>query len=130
MGRAIPYDYRVKIVKSFQSGKNPKEIADEVGYSESGVKKIWSNYKKQGESSFYNNYKNSGRKSTYPKVIKEKIDKIRDNNQGASYVCSKLKQLNPSLSIPHMRTIQRWWVKEQTNLPKGRPSEEKKELGA
>lgn len=128
MGKAIPYAYRIKIVERLKAGENYKALSEEMGYSESGIKKIWRNYKKEGEESFKNKYKNCGRNSSYNQELWEKVKEIRDNGQGGSYVYSKLNQLYPDLSIPSERTIQRWWVKEGTNRKKGRPLDIEKKV--
>lgn len=130
MGQAIPYDYRIKIVKKIESGQSYQETAEEFGYSKSGIKKIWYAYKKEGESSFITKYSNCGRTSPYQEEIRDKVDEIRDNQQGGTYVYSKLKAKYPDLPIPSVRTLTRWWSKEQTNRPKGRPREAEKKSGA
>lgn len=129
MGKAIPYDYRAKIVIKIESGQSYQETAAEFGYSESGIKKIWYAFKKEGESSFIPKYGNCGRISPYKEEIRDKVDEIRDNQQGGTYVYSKLKAKHPDLSIPSVRTLTRWWAKEQTNRPKGRPKEKEKKNG-
>lgn len=129
MGRAIPYDYRVKIVKKIESGQNYAETAEEFGYSESGIKKIWYAYKKQGAACFTTKYGNCGRISPYQNDVRNLVNKIRDNQQGATYVYSKLKVVNPDLPVPSARTLTRWWVKEQTNRVKGRPKDKEKKIG-
>ena len=130
MGKAIPYDYRVKIVERIKSGQNYQETAAEFSYSESGIKKIWYAYKKDGPSSFVPKYANCGRSSPYNKDIRDNVSKIRDNQQGGSYVFSKLKAQYPDSPTPSIRTLTRWWAKEQTNRPKGRPKAAEKKLGA
>lgn len=130
MGKAIPYDYRVKIVERIKSGQSYEETATEFGYSKSGIKKIWYTYKKEGSSSFIPKYANCGRSSPYNKDVRDKVSEIRDNQQGGSYVFSKLKANHPDLPTPSIRTLTRWWAKEQTNRPKGRPRDTEKKIGA
>jgi len=126
MGKAIPYDFRVRIIKKIESGQSYQETAEEFGYSESGVKKIWYAFQKEGESSLVPKYANCGRKSPYKKEIRDRVDKIRDNQQGGTYVYSKLKEKYAEEPIPSVRTLTRWWKKEQTHRPKGRPREKEK----
>lgn len=128
MGKAIPYDYRVKIVQRLQGGERTKDLALEFGYSESGIKKIWYGYKKEGEEVYHNKYSNCGSPRKYSKTIKRAISEIRDNNQGGGYVRSKLEQHYPGQKIPSERTLQRWWVSEGTNREKGRPRDNEKKV--
>ena len=99
-----------------------------MGYSESGIRKIWYGYQKEGKKIYENKYGNCGPKSDYRITVRAAIKEIRDNEQGAYYVHSKLKQKYPKLAIPSARTIQRWWVKEGTNRTKGRPREYEKKM--
>jgi len=66
----------------------------------------------------------------YDSKIRASIKEIRDNEQGSTYVRSKLLQKHPNMTIPSARTIQRWWVKEGTNREKGRPMDCEKKDGA
>ena len=43
MGKAIPYDYRLKIGERIKSGESYDTISQEMGYSKSGIKKVISN---------------------------------------------------------------------------------------
>jgi len=130
MGKAIPYAYRKKIVARRKSGESYKSISKALGYSESGIKKIWYKYQKEGESCFKTNYKNCGSRTVYGKTVREAVFKLRDNQQGSSYIHSKLLIEHPNLAIPSARTLRRWWVKEQTNRKKGKPTEGEKRGGA
>ena len=121
MGKAIPYDFRVKIIERIQEGESYHILAQEMGYSESGVKKIWYAFKKYGEASLCNKYKNCGRNPLYTTSVHDAIKEIRDNKQGGGYVRSKLEQKYPHLAIPSERTLQRWWVSAGTSNEKGRP---------
>jgi hypothetical protein len=128
MGKAIPYDYRVKIVQRLQGGEKAKEVAQEFGYSESGIKKIWYSYLKQGDQAYKTEYGNCGRRQNYDDSIKKKVEELRDNNQGGGYIRSKLKQHYPDVQLPSERTIQRWWVQQGTNRKKGRPRDYEKKM--
>lgn len=128
MGKAIPYDYRVKIIEKIKSGQSYESVALELGYSESGVKKIWYAYKKEGDSAFQTKYSNCGSSSPYGQDVRGKVAELRDNEQGSNYIYSKLKEKYPDLSAPSPRTLNRWWAENQTNRPKGRPKSAKKKL--
>ncbi len=118
MARPIPYDYRVKIIRDRQAGKTFKQIAQQLGYSLSGVKKIWRQFQTHGEAGLDFNYHNCGRRSPYDEKLRELIDSIKDGDQGAPFVRSVLAYQNPDLPIPHERTIQRWWKSKGANRPK------------
>jgi len=128
MGKAIPFDYRVKIVERIKEGESVKQLVKEMGYSESGIKKIWYSYKKEGSQAFKTKYSNCGRRSKYGEDVRGLINEIRDNDQGGDYVRSKLGQKHPEKLIPSSRTIQRWWVKEGTNRKKGKPLDIEKKV--
>jgi len=128
MGKPIPYETRVKIVARKKKGQTSKSIAAIFNLSLSGVNKIVRQYKKEGETAFQTRYANCGRASIYTKEVRTEVATIRDNNQGAYYVRSKMVQRGDS-SIPSARTMQRWWVQAQTNRTKGRPSDTEKKLG-
>lgn len=129
MAIPIPYDLRKQIIKLRNTGMTYSSISKEVGYSLSGVKKIWYRYQKEGEESLTTQYHNCGRKSDFVQAVHDAIAEIRTGDQGASYVYSKLKQDYPHLQRPCIRTIQTWWEKASTNRPKGRPSNKEKKLG-
>jgi len=128
MGSSIPYNYRKLIVAKRKSGKSYTEISQELGYSISGIKKIWYAYQKLGEASYSTNYKNCGRKSPFDKSVKDSITKIRTGQQGAPFVFSKLHKDYPHKRIPSIRTLQSWWQTKKVSCPKGRPSNEKKKM--
>ena len=128
MGKAICYDVRTKIIKRRQSGESYKSIAEDFGVSQSGVKKIWYRYQKVGEAAYLPDYSNCGRPVIYKAATYEEVDSIRDNAQGAAYVHSKLVQKHPQKQVPSIRTLQRAWVKQGTQRPKGKPSDREKKV--
>lgn len=121
MAKPIPYDYRVRLIKLRQSGRTYSSIAKEFGISERSIQRLWKRYQIEGESALKTKYHQSGRRSTYSSIIRDKIAEIRDGDQGAPYVRSQLLMKNAEEEIPHERTIQRWWLKQGINRPKGRP---------
>jgi len=125
----IPYDYRKLIVSKRLQGIPYHKIQEEIGYSISGIKKIWYQYQQEGESSYSTKYENCGRKSAYPQAVHDAIDSIRTGEQGASFVYSMLQLKFPHLPCPSIRTIQQWWANQQTNRPKGRPRDLEKKVG-
>ena len=129
MGRPIPFDYRKLIIKRKNAGQTFSEIAQHLGYSLSGIKKVWYNYQRYGSSSLQTNYKNCGRKPSYTDSTYDLIDKLRNAQQGASYIYSKFQLQHPDESVPCIRTIQRYWASKKANRPKGRPCKREKKLG-
>jgi len=129
MGKALSYAIREKIILRREKGQPFKQISTDLACSESGVKKIWYAYKKQGKDCLSNNYANCGKKSTYPETVRSAVSLIRDNQQGANYVHSKLLKDYPNLRIPSVRTLTRWWKKEGTNRERGRPRTTEKKDG-
>lgn len=121
MATAIAYDFRKKIVKMRQEGKTYKTIATTFHCSEKSVQRLWKKFQVEGSSCFETKYHLSGRKKTFNKELLDKIAEVKDADQGAPYVRSVLLAKYPSLEIPHERTLQRWWKKEGTNRPVGRP---------
>ena len=120
---------RVKIVARKQKGQSTESIAALFKLSKSGVDKILRQHKKEGDAAFHTRYANCGRTSKYSNQVRTTIATIRDNGQGAYYVRSKMVMQDVTSSIPSTRTIQRWWAKEETNRPKGRPKGTEKKHG-
>lgn len=129
MASPIPYDVRVKIIERMRSTGSIKELAQEFGFSISGVRKIWKQYELKGESAYNTNYSNCGCHSIYGQKVRDLVNEIRDNRQGANYVSSKLLVKHPNTLSPTPRTLQRWWVKEDSNRSQGRIPEEEKKRG-
>ncbi len=130
MGKAIPYDFRVKIIERRKAGEDYSDIADDLQLSISGVKKLWYKYCRQGDAALSTAYKNCGRKSPYGSDVRQAVKKIRDNAQGAGYVRSKLEMQYDNGAIPSARTIQRWWSAEGVSRPRGPVHKRKKKGGA
>lgn len=127
MGKALSYTIREKIVARRKKGQSFKQISIDLGCSESGAKKIWYAFKKHGPTAFVNNYSRCGRCSPFSQAVHDAVNEIRDNDQGATYVYSKLVKKYPDLVAPKARTLSRWWKKQGTNRQRGRPvSSEKK----
>jgi hypothetical protein len=129
MARPIPYDYRKKIIRDRKLGKSSLDIAQELGYSLSGVKKIWSDYQKRGELSLKTSYHNCGISSIYDSSTRQIIDGIKTGQQGAPFVYSMLHFKHPEVESPSIRTMQRWWSKEKIGRPQGRPLKSEKKVG-
>ena len=129
MGKALSYAVREKIILLRGKGKDFEEISTSLDCSVSGAKKIWYAYKRDGKAALKNNYDNCGRSSPFSQQVREIINEIRDNNQGATYVYSKLVKDYPDLAKPKARTLSRWWKKQETNRQRGRPVSSEKKHG-
>lgn len=121
MAKPIPYDYRRQLVTLRKSGKKFKEIVKIIPYSEASLKRLWSRYKKEGEKGLLTRYQNCGIKSPYEETVKERIDSVKDGDQGAPYVRSQLLELYPEMKVPSERTIQYWWKSAGASRPKEPP---------
>lgn len=123
MGKAIPEQVRRQIIDMHKSGKNATEISDELQMNYPGVSKVIRLHRTIGESSFEVNYHRCGRKSVYDTAIREKVNAALAENAalGAPIIRSRLLVSceDPS-SVPHERTIQRWWKAEGKNKKTGR----------
>lgn len=128
MGKALSYAVRETIILRRKKGQPYKKIAADLNCSEPGVKKIWYAYKKEGDSALLTKYSNCGKSSDYGQEVRDAINEIRDNQQGASYVRSKLIKNHPDLKAPCLRTMTRWWLAEGTNRKRGRVRKEEKKM--
>lgn len=126
MARAVPYSYREKIIQYRESGKKLREIVELIPYSEGSIKRILSRYKKEGKAGLQTRYQNCGIKSPYDIEIRNRVKSVKDGDQGAGYVRSKLLEQYPEHKIPSERTIQNWWKTAGSHRPKGRPKNRSK----
>lgn len=129
MGKPISYDYRCLIIKKKNQVQTFSSISQELGYSLSGVKKIWYAYQKEGESGLKLKYSNCGRPTIYDETVEKKVNKLRTGDQGASYIHSQYELKYSKEQAPSISTIQRMWQKEKTNRSKGRPTNREKKVG-
>ena len=111
MGKSIPFDVRVKIVRDFQSGSSQQSIADAVGYTRVGVKKILRQYRERGEAALRADYSPCGKqpRKHFSLEIEAEIARRREGLAGAPYVHSVLRELHPEQRIPSVSAIQLRW---------------------
>lgn len=128
MGKALSYAIREKIIERRKKGQAYKKIALALDCSEAGAKKIWYAYQKEGDQALLTKYSNCGGHTVYDAEVRAAVKKIRDNQQGGSYVRSKLLKNHPNLPTPCIRTLTRWWNKEGTNRSKGRVRKTEKKM--
>lgn len=122
MGRAIPYDFRRKIVRERLAGKSFEEIAANLGFpaTSRGVRNIYSRYEARGEEGLATDLKKNGRQAQYTdEEMWARIESLRqDRQRGANYIFSlRYSRGEPT---PSERTMQRKWKAFGTNRPKGR----------
>lgn len=129
MGKPIPYDYRKKIISEHENGKSFSKIAQTLGYSVSGVKKIWYSYQQKGESSLSPDYSNCGKKSPFTEQTRKKVSALKTGSQGAGFIYSLFKVKYPQQRVPSIRTLQRWWVDKPAKRLRGRPPKKEKKHG-
>lgn len=122
MASCIPLKIREKIVQARKSGMSYRLISDRYGYSESGIKKIWYQYRDKGDQGLSLKYSNCGKKGSYDQSVRDLITSQRSGLEGAPFIRSVLSEKYPDRKIPHERTIQRWWKASGVHRPKGRPS--------
>lgn len=118
MATPIPHDYRLKIIRDRQAGQTWNTIAQQTGYSVSGVKKIWRRYQADGQAGLALRYHRCGRKSPFDVQVRQHLISLKDGEQGAPYVRSVLAHQHPDWHLPHERTIQRWWKGPVESKPK------------
>jgi len=113
MGKPIPFDLRVKIVRDFESGHSQSAIAAEIGYSKDAVKKILRQYRQKGEAALKADYSKCGKtpRRHFSDVIETELMRRKDELPGAGYVFSVLQEAMPEERIPSTRSIQRRWAK-------------------
>lgn len=112
MPRAIAVPIREQIVKLKQQGKSYREIADELAQSRDSVRKIWRRYQKQGEPSLLAGYERCGNKARqFEKLIWRSACYLKrlHPSWGAGFIRVKLSQRWPDKTLPHVRTLQRWF---------------------
>jgi len=125
MASCIPLKIREKIIQARESGASYRTISERYGYSESGIKKLWYQYRSKGIAGLELKYNNCGRKGSYDQEIRDLISSHRFGSQGAPFIRSVLEEKYPGRKIPHERTIQRWWKANGSNRSKGRPPKTK-----
>jgi hypothetical protein len=120
MSKQIPFDIRRQIISLVGQGKTQKSIAEEVGYTERGVRNIIHKFRKSGAAAYQTQYRNCGKNfpNRYDDSIITFIEAEANSERGAPYIYSVLVSKYPDKIIPHCRTIQRWWLK--INGPKPR----------
>lgn len=120
MGRAIPYDIRVQMVRLSESGHSKQSIADETGYSFDGVKKILRAHRRKGEEALRANYSRCGKspRSHFSEAVRADILTRKTHAPGANYVHSVLSESRADERVPSPRAIQRMWAQSEGGNPR------------
>jgi len=121
MAKAIPYDFRIKIIKDLQAGKSCGQIAQECCCTKKAIRALWRAYQSKGEEALRAGYHRCGKHSSSTSEVGDLISSLRNGEQGAPFIVSVLMEKYPDKPIPHERTVQRWWKSQGANRPKGRP---------
>lgn len=113
MGKPIPYDLRVKIIRDSEFGRSQSSIAAEIGYSKEAVKKILRQYRHKGEAALKADYSKCGKSARhhFSAEMEAEIMRRKDELPGAGYVNSVLQESQTAERIPSTRSIQRRWAK-------------------
>lgn len=111
MGKAIPFDIRVKIVRDHASGMSHQMIADSLGLSRAGVKKLLRQYRERGDSSLKADYSRCGKtpRMYFSAEVEAEIERRSSGLAGAPYLHSVLHELYVGQRIPSVSTIQLRW---------------------
>ena len=117
MPSPIPDAYRKEIIERKQKGQSIQAIAEELGYSYDGVRKIWRRYRDLGEEGLRTSYTRGPGEIRKQKEIYEQVIRWKQEHAkwGAGLVRSLLLQEWPEEEVPSERTIQRWWEREGLN---------------
>lgn len=121
MTRVIPVPIRREIVTRHQQGEPLKAIAQSLQLSYWGVRKIWRQHRREPTHGLSIGYANSGRRGhrCSHKLYRCAIWlKRRHPSWGASFILVILKERYESESLPHPRTLQRWFQAQHLSIPK------------
>lgn len=117
MPAPIPYAHREEIVQRKQAGQSLWEIAQDLGYSYWGVRKIWRRYRDQQEAGLHPAYRSGpGPIRKRPEVYAQAMAWKKEHpTWGAGLIRSLLLQQWTLEEVPSERTLQRWWQREGLN---------------
>jgi hypothetical protein len=130
MGKAIPYDMRVKIIRDWQSGHSVLKIKGELGISETGIRGVIRRYEQFGEQGYQTDYHHCGKSQRhfYSEAIEAEVERRRLRGPGSYYVSSVLADQFQGQRTPSARTILRRWSAAGGNpRKKSRPAQKANE---
>ena len=120
MGKMIPVEVRRRIIQARRDGQAYAQIAEAFHCSERAAKQLYARFQREGDAVFETRYHNCGRQSPYDEAIRKRLRAVKTGRQGAPYVWSKVRHEAPTLQLPHIRTLQRWWRAAGEQQPRGR----------
>lgn len=111
MGKPIPFDLRVKIVRDHESGMSHQSIAESLGFSRAGVKKLLRQYRERGDSALKADYSRCGKtpRRCFSDEVEAEIERRRSGLAGAPYLHSVLREQCPWQRVPSVSAIQLRW---------------------
>ena len=125
MTQVISVPIRREIIKRHQRGETLPEIAQTLSLSFWGVRRIWRQYQAEGEAGLTLHYDQSGRHGHRCQHLIYRSAlwlKRRHPSWGGGLIQVILKQRYPTQTVPHRRTLQRWFRQHQLNpAPPKRP---------
>lgn len=125
MGRATDIVLRQKIVSSYKKGVRISELSRTYNVSRGSIYSYIKLYDASGETGLKPSYFNCGRKSLTASNLVYRIVRCFRTwhpNWGADKIRAEILRLRPNMSLPKVRTIHRWLVrngqvKRRTKLP-------------
>ncbi len=122
MPAAIALPIRTYIVEQHQQGHPLSQIAAELQLSYWSVRRLWRCYRDAGMTGLSLGYCRCGRRGVRSERLLYRSAvwlKRHHPGWGAGLIQALLSQRYPQFSLPHRRTLQRWWVQAgvQTSSP-------------
>ena len=127
MPAPIPYADREEIIRRKQEGQTLGAIAQALGYSYWGVRKIWRQYRERGKAGLKTAYRRGPgpirkREAVYQQAL---ALKRAHPGWGAGLIRSVLLEQWPEEEVPSERTLQRWWRRAGLSPPAPRQVRER-----
>lgn len=120
MASAIPVPIRREIVARHQQGETLHEIAEALGFSFWGVRKIWRAYRDHAAAGLTIGYPRSGRSGVRSERLVYRAAvwlKRHHPGWGAGLIRVMLQERYPNKRLPHKRTFERWFRAQQLSIP-------------
>jgi hypothetical protein len=132
MGKAKSVAVRHSIIEIYESGQTLVSIATEQGLSYGCVQQLCTRYKILGSSGLKPQYSQCGK--PYPDnndFVYRAVKCLRTWHPrwGAGKIRAELLASRPQLIVPHIRTIQRWFVHNKQNKCRDKQPRERKTWG-
>jgi hypothetical protein len=102
---------RLEIVKRHEKGESLRSISDELHLSYETVKKIWRHW--QAKGAIEPNYEQAKQRGTrhYREAQALVLEMKRQHPRwGAQLIWLEIRQAQPHMTLPSIRTMQRWFI--------------------